>query len=457
MKKWKKLLFVKKKHWTMTTYKSIVSLSLAALFSMQILAQEVPSVLMIDDAVNLALEYNFDIRVSKKNAEISRNNVTIGNAGYLPKVSLDGNYNYSLANTKTNFENPALPTIDANGAATKSYGAGLNVNYNIYSGGQRSYTYKSLQNAERQSTLQEKQMMELTVVNVIQQYLEAVNFFDAYQISQESVKISQDRFIRAGERYSFGGFSKLELLNAEVDLSNDSTNMIQAMLAYEKARKNLSNIIGIEPNSEYSLSSEFEYSEELVVDELLEKALSGNTEYLLAKSSVTESELNLKQTKATMLPRLDLIGGYDFNKSTFDANFIESNRSLGWNAGLTFSYDLFDGGNRKRDQQNARMQMESQQYNLQKSENDLNTRILNRYEDYTTNLKLLDLSERNLLLAENNYERSQEAFSIGQITGIELREAQLNLANAKYNISVRRIQTKQAEVSLYSYSGTLVN
>jgi len=441
----------------MTIYKALLSLTLAVLLATPVSAQEIPAILKIEDAVNLALEYNFDIKVAKNNSEIGRNNTTNGNAGYLPTVTLDGNYNYIIADTKTEFTNPELPAIDANGAATTNYSTGINLNYNIYSGGQRNYNYQRLQNTEAQGTLLERRMMEQIVVRVIGQYLEAVNQYDAHGIAVESVRISQDRFIRAKERYNFGDFSRLELLNAEVDLSNDSTNMVQVELAYEKARKELSNGIGITPGAAYDVSNSFEYDEALVVDELLEKALSNNADYLLARNSVTDSELNIKLTKSTMLPRLDLTGGYNYNKTNYDANFIESSRSLGWNAGVTFSFDIFDGGNRKRERQNASIQLESQEYNLQKSENDLRTNMLNRYEDYSTNLKLLALSQRNLRLADANYERSQEAFSTGQITGIELREAQLNLTNARYNVSLQRILAKQAEVNLYAFAGTLVN
>jgi len=441
----------------MTIYRAIVSLCLIALFAGSASAQEIPNILKIEDAVNLALEYNFDIKVAKNNTEIGNNNLTRGNAGYLPTVTLNGNYNYNVADSKTEFSNPELPAIDATGAATTTYGTGINLNYNIYSGGQRNYSYQRLQNDQALGTLQERRMMEQIVVRVISQYLETVNQYDAYDIAVGSVRISQDRFNRANERYAFGDFSRLELLNAEVDLSNDSTIMVQAELTYEKARKDLSNGIGIAPDAEYSVSNSFEYDAELVVDELLEKALSTNADYLLARNAVTDGELNMKLTKSTMMPRLDLTGGYNYSKTNFEGNFIESSRSLGWNAGLTFSFDIFDGGNRKREQQNSRIQLESEQYNLQKSENDLKTNVLNRYDDYSTNLKLLALSQRNLRLADTNYERSQEAFSTGQITGIELREAQLNLTNARYNVSVQRILAKQAEVNLYAYSGTLVN
>lgn len=106
--------------------------------------------------------------------------------------------------------------------------------------------------------------------------------------------------------------------------------------------------------------------------------------------------------------------------------------------------------------QNSQIRIDSQQIAIQKTENDIKTNILNAYDDFVTNLELLALTQRNLASTTINYERSQEAFNTGQITGLELREAQLNLINAKYDLSLQRIQTKISEVSLFFFSGGLV-
>ena len=441
----------------MRTCKTLLCLLLSLALPVSLSAQQaLPEVLTIEEAVSLTVAHNFDILTAANSTKLSARNVTLGNAGYLPRLSLSGGFTYTLADTKTEFANPEQPPIDAQGAATTNYDAGLNLSYTIFSGGSRKFTYQKLQNTAVQSGLRERQTIEQTVLSVLQQYLETVRLHSAWEINQQSVRISQDRYQRAKERYAFGGISKLELLNAEVDLSNDSTTMVQASLSFEKARKSLSNLMGVDPAASYTVSAVFAYDQSLVLEQLLEQAQEQNASYLLSKASLESSQLDVDLSGSAMLPRLDLQGGYSFNRTLYDANFLESTRSLGWNAGLSLSFDLFDGGNKRRERANARLQLESQEYQVQKAANDLQTSILNGYEDYQTNLQLITLSERSLDLAEHNYARSKEAFALGQITGIELREAQLNLNNAKYNLSVQRLQTKLAEVSLYASAGTLV-
>ena len=281
----------------MKTYKFIILVLLAGLATTT-RAQEVPSTLNVEDAVALTLAHNYSIRIAKNNEAISRNDAALGNAGYFPTVSLNGNYNYSVDDTRVEFANPGQDPIDATGAATTSYGASINLNYTIYAGGSRKFNYQKLKKAQEQGQLQERQAIEQSVLNVLTQYLNTVNFYDAYQTATESVKISQDRYNRAKEGYNFGSFSRLELLNAEVDLSNDSTSMFQAKLSYEKARKNLSNTMGVAPDAAYGVSNTFSYDENLNIDALTEKALQQNVDYLLARNAAERSELDLKLTGA---------------------------------------------------------------------------------------------------------------------------------------------------------------
>lgn len=421
-------------------------------------AQEADTmVISIEDAVALTLEKNFDITVSKKNAKVASNNNQPGNADYLPTVSSNASYNYAIDNTDIEFASPNQDPINATGAVTETLNASVNLNYNVFSGGSRNYTMQRLRALDYQGQLQLRQAMEQAVITAIVQFLDAANQFKTLELNQKAVEISQDRYRRARENYEYGVFGKLELLNAEVDLRNDSTSLFQTRLSYQKALKTLVNSMGLDPEATYKMSPAFDVKSEIQLGQLMEEALSSNANYLVDRNAITTSELDLKLTKSQWLPRLDLSAAYSYNNQSFDANFIRTNQSNGFNGGITLSYDLFNGNNRKRQEQNAQLELESQQATLQKTEYQLKTDILNTYNDFQTSLELMALAERNIVAAEANYERSQEAFSAGQITGIQLREAQLNLLNNLNQLEIQRIQAKVAEVNLHFYAGMLVS
>ncbi|MEJ2003894.1 MAG: TolC family protein, partial [Cyclobacteriaceae bacterium] len=371
-------------------------------------------------------------------------------------VDLNGGYEYSSNSTKTVFANPEIDPIEADGAVTQATNANAVVSYNLFSGGERINTLRLLENDQYISELELRASMELTILNVMDQYLNAVARLEEFNLRQESVNISQDRFLRASEGYNFGAFSKVELLNAEVDLRNDSTSLIDARLRYQNALRTLNNVMGITPDSIFQVAADIRYDDNLNLGALIDNALMRNSNYLISRAGITASELDIKITRSNYFPVLDLGGGYSYNNSENDANFVVSSRNNGWNAGVTLSYNIFNGGNTRRAERNARIRKENSQIQLERTENQLKTDLLTTYNNYQTNKELLSLNIRNLELAEANYERSQEAFTTGEITGLQLREAQLNLLSAKFSVIQLRIQTKVSEVNLYYLSGTLV-
>lgn len=415
-----------------------------------------PTMLGIEDVIRLTLENSFDIKISDLNKDIAGNNAVAGEAGYLPTVDFAASYNYSSSDTKTEFANPDQPPIDASGAVTEATNASLNLNYNIYSGGQRKFTFRKLNNQSYQSQIQLRQSIEQAILSVLSQFLSAANQKASLEINKEALDISFDRYERAKENYNVGVFNRLELLNAEVDLRNDSTTLFQSQLDYEKALKDLVNTIGLDPGQQYKLDGSFNFSRNLDVQSLLNEAMQNNASILFSKANKTGADLDLQIAKSNWMPRLNLSGGYAFNRQDFEANFLSSTRDLGWDAGLSLSYNIFDGGSRTRQEQNAVVRQDIQQANIEKAKNQVKTSILNAFNDFETNLGLIPMISRNVRAAAINYERSKEAFNQGQITGVALREAQLNLLNARYQLEARRIQTKIAEVNLHFYSGRLV-
>jgi len=418
--------------------------------------QDSLQVLELEEAIDIALERNFDIQLARNQVAIAENNNAIGNAGLLPRVDLNAGYEYSSNSTKTVFANPEMPAIEADGAVTQVSNANAIMSYNLFSGGQRINTLRQLETEQYISELGLRASMELTILNVMDQYLNAVARLEEYNLRQESVDISQDRFLRASEGYNFGTFSKVELLNAEVDLRNDSTSLIDARLRYQNALRTLNNVMGIDPDSLFQVAADIRYENNLDLGVLIDEALLRNSNYLISRADLTATELDIKIAKANYFPVLDLDGGYSYNNSEFDANFINSSRNNGWNAGLTLSYNIFNGGNTRRAERNARIRNENSQIRLEQTENQLKTDLLTTFNNYQTNKELLSLNIRNLELAEANYDRSQEAFTTGEITGLQLREAQLNLLSARFSVIQLRIQTKVSEVNLYYLSGTLV-
>ena len=422
------------------------------LFGQGVLAQEVN----LNDAIAIALERNYDVQVASYSYEIEQNNSEIGNAGFLPSVFLQANGSYSNQNTELTFASPEQPGISQDGAATISYGASANLEYVLFNGGRRIHFSNQLQSLSEDARLRQRLSMENTTLQVSNRFLDALRLKEEVDIQIETVELSQRRLERADQGYQYGNSTKLEVLNAEVDLRRDSINLAQTDLEYARSLRTLYLSMGIPADTSLALSSEYEFSTVLNKNALMDKALEANTIYLRARNSLFTAEENLDVTQSDIWPTLAANAAYQYQYSDFEANFLNTQENLGWNAGLTFRFNIFDGNRVQRNIANAKLNREIAEVEMSRSKNQVVQLVNNAYDTYLTNLELLKISERNLELARTNFTRSEDAFATGQITGIELRNAQLNLSDAQTAIIRQRILTKVAELGLLYEAGTLL-
>lgn len=421
------------------------------------MAQDVPELLKLEDAILLALENNYDIKISENQLEINENNFVRGNAGYLPTIGAQASYSYSNQNTRLEFADPNQRPIEVDGAESQNINAGLSLDYTLWNGRGRKFQFEKLGHQRNLSELETKNLAEITCLNIINSYLNISALQSEMKVKQKAIEISAQRYERASENFKYGNINKLELLNAQVDLSNDSSAYLESKLNYGKGINGLNVLLGIDPSLAYEVDSSFAYDEIPEINTLKDQLLQNNSQILAQKYRSYSAESDVNIIGAEKSPSLSFNAGLNYQNAITEGSFLTNNTSIGPNAGLSLRYNIFDGNRVNRNQQNARILKENQAIGEDKLEADLISQLLQAYQDLETGQSLLKLKESNLELANTNFARSKEAYAKGLITGIELREAQLNLLNAEFGLKLQEIQNKQAETNLLFLSGNLIS
>ncbi|MEM8585566.1 MAG: TolC family protein, partial [Bacteroidota bacterium] len=156
-------------------------------------------------------------------------------------------------------------------------------------------------------------------------------------------------------------------------------------------------------------------------------------------------------------PMVSLYANANYLNQQDDANFLLENRNFGAEAGVRFSYNLFDGGARQTQLQNARLRVEQANKQLAQTELQLVTRLRQAYANYENNLYLLETEQRNLPTFQLNFDKTQEDYRLGQVDATQLRTAQLNLNAAKTRISLRELEVRTAVAELRLLAGVLMD
>lgn len=418
---------------------------------------EIPSrEITLEEAISIALESNHSIKIANRTAEIAKNNASVGNAGLLPSLNANGSFSGSTQDTELRFAGGAQPDINVSGAGSNTLAGSLTANYVLFDGLGNYYTFQNLKKLEEQSGVAARLQIEGTMIQVISQYLSVLLEKESVMIAEQSIERSLDRLQRLEERFSLGSSTRLDVLNAEVDLNADSVSYLQAEARLNNAKRNLLIELGASPRDEILINDEISINSAMRLDELLASSSQNSASLVISRLASESADLLLKQSRSGRFPVISLNGGYSYTKSEFDAGQFEFQKFTGLNGGISMSINLFNGFRRETQIQNAQVALKNNEESLVLAQKSVERDVMNLYEDYQTNLFLIDKEIVNLETAELNFERSEQLFETGQITNTQFREAQLNISRVQQNIVRLKIQAKLAEIGLLQLAGQLI-
>ncbi len=433
-------------------YFALLAMTLFVALGTNVQAQDI---LTRDDAMKLALEHNYDIQVAQKSVETAKNNTSIYNSGYLPSAAAAGNAGLTY-NAGENETSQGTSTYDATDAY--NYGASVAINYTIFNGLGRMYNYKQLKEQHNISELQAKQIIENTMLQLSSSYFEIARLTETVDILKNALGVSSSRLKRANYSYEYGQSTQLDVLNAEVDVNNDSINLLNTIQQLDNAKRNLNLIMGRSLDSDFSVDTNVVFSMALSNEELITKALERNVQIEQTNSQLRNSEFAIKASRAGWFPSLSANAGYAYSGNKNPASpFLVGSQSYGPQAGLSLSWNIFDGGGTKTRIQNAKIALESQKIQQERTTFTVQRDVLNAHSTYKNALFVLQAQEANLTTAQRNFDRSSEMYKQGQITSIEFRQAQLNLLNAQSSRSQAKYSAKNAELQLKQLAGVLLD
>lgn len=411
--------------------------------------------LSLESAVALALEHNHQLHIAGNTRQMAAVAANWGNAGLLPTVSLNGSAGYNVNNTE--LEIIGQPTREINGAQSTSLQGSVNVAYTLFDGFGNIYSYRRLEKQDEQAAAVERLERENTLLQVVRAYYELAQADDNLEVAHQTLEISLDRYRRADLRAQSGANTELERFNAAVDLKNDSVALLQATVLRTSAQRNLNFLMGRNTETEVEPVKTVNTVPNLSLEILINQATSNNAALLQAAMQEDVNTLDLREARSDYLPQLDLNLGYGVSQNENEASVVTFQRNNGLTAGLTLRWNLFNANRTRTRVQTAHLALLSSRERLELTKLQLERDLRNAWDQYRNTVYVLEVQKRNLQTARLNFERSRSLSRLGQITGTQFREAQLNLQQAELNHRRAAYQIKLAEVELRRLAGLLLN
>ncbi|MDD2607679.1 TolC family protein [Lascolabacillus sp.] len=415
----------------------------------------ISNVIDLRECLRIGLENNFDLQIARNQELVSENYVTLGNAGYLPQVSVSSGYNLRSSNTD---QIPAEgdEVVENRNSNTQTLDAGINLNWSLFEGFRVQTNYKRLKELQSAGELYTRLEMENLIANLTAEYYNYVQQQIRLGNLQYAVSLSKERLRIVEARYQVGSLSRLDLQQAKVDFNADSSQLIQQYEILNRSRIKLNELMGVDVESEFiAQDTTIIFNESLAKDELFDRTMAQNTFLQISESNLTLSELELRNLRSRNYPYLRLNAGYGFTHYNYNSGNLERQRNWGPNVGLTLGYTLFDGFNRKREQKNQQIIIRNRELEVERDKLVIESDFANMWMAYQNNIELTNLEIESLENATINYEIAMERYRIGDLSGLELREAQNSLLEAEQRLLTAQYNTKLYEISLMQISGNI--
>jgi len=423
------------------------------------------TVLSREDALALALEHNYGILMSRNTLEVADNNRSLANAGFLPNLAVSSGATYNNADTDISFPGQFLedgtprPDLSINEAISRGYNARLTLNYTLFDGGVRWFNYQRLRTQYQITELQLRETIEQTVLQLFTVYFQVAFLEETLVNSQEALSISKDRAERAEAQFGYGQTNKLAVLNAQVDVTNDSIALLGVQRQLSTAQRDLNTLLGRSVDQSFTVDKDVTWASSELLSLSMEEALQNNVDVLQAKALLAQNKYDIKIAQGGYLPSVGLNGAYGWNenqnpRSAFFPGTINDSYSLG--LGATLTWNLFDGGRTIIRTNNARIALENQTLAEKQTLLQMERDLRNARQNYENALEIYELQSLQVTTAQNKFERTKALYAQGSITSVEFRQAQLNWTNALIQRSRAKYDAKLAEMTWLRLSGSLL-
>ena len=405
--------------------------------------------LSLSGAITIGLENNYDLKITSNDQKISSINNTWGNTGIMPSInfSLKGRQNYNM-NDNENYR-------------TQTLSPDLSLNWVLFDGFSARINKRKLEELEKQSEGNTAILVETTIQDIIQAYYNSVMQNELLKVYKVLAKLSEDRYKRVENSKDIGVSTTYESLQAKNSWLEDKSNYLQQRVNYENALRTLNYTLASENNKQWQLTTNFDIiMPEYNLAELMEKLKSNNktlkNQYLYQSLLAKETAL----AKSAYYPTLSLNTGISNTdlKQYYDGNTPDiSQNSSDLYGGLTLSYNIFNGGVRKRSVQIAKIQEESAQVGTAQIIHGLNNQLLQLYSSYEVQKELLELANEQEAAAELNLNLSSEKLENGTINSFNFRDVQILYMNAAINKYRATYNLIQSNTDLLRITGGIIS
>lgn len=429
-----------------------ITLAIAAL-SVSLASQA--QIMTLKECLENGISESYQIKLVSISEEKAANNDSWLYAGGLPTVSATGSYSGSLSS------NDAVKASDGSTVSNRNdldqtFSAQIRADWTVFDGFSIQATRSRLDELHNQSTIQTRITIEDYIASLTTEYYNLVKQTIHLKNLEYATSLSRERLRITSERYDMGGNSRLDYQQAQVYFNADSAKSLKQHESLASANIRINRLMSnqdlraehVAADTSITLLTGLDY------ESLYEDMMKTNASLLRAESNRTLAQLDRRTVQARNYPYLKVNASYGVSHNIYGNNTYSDRTNWGPSFGATVGMNLVTGKQRAQER-NARLDELTADITINQLELQLRANLDDFWQAYQNNLMLLELQEQNLKAAQETMEIAQERYLLGNLSGLEMREAQKSLLDAEESLLQAQYDTKVCEISLLQISGRI--
>ncbi|MEA1875605.1 MAG: TolC family protein [Bacteroidota bacterium] len=409
-------------------WKKYISLAAFLILTIQInsskaqqINQRMPVSLSLSEAIQIALENNYGISISKYDAEIAGISNAWGQAGRYPSIDMD----LSSAN---NFN---ISSDDNYG--TNRISGGVGMHWVLFNGFKVQITKDKLESLEDLAKGRSAVIVENTIQDVIEAYYSTLLQVELRRVFQKVMELSDERYKAEQLKKDYGGSVTYQVLQAKNLFLGDQYQLLNQEIMVKTAMRNLSFLLAEDPNVSWELTDPFEHAiQNFIADDLLAKMKSSNHTIQNQYINLQIKKEDRKLADASYFPSVSFSSGLD---NSFTNQYIPgtgNTTAAGMTpyANLSLTYNLYTGGSRNRTRQISEINETIAQTETKEMVHLVSNHLLNELDAYVIRKAQLDVATESVKAAELNLGIAEDKLRSGAINSFNYRDIQLLYLNA---------------------------
>lgn len=412
--------------------------------------------LLLPDAIATALAQNYQIKGLQTQEQIARNERIPANAGFYPLITGNVSTNGSRQSFNQTFVDNIRPPQVVNGIFNRTTQAGVNLNWTVFNGLANFATYERFGELVRISEVNTRASVEQTIANVATAYYDVVRQLQQLLSFRQALDISRDRLELAKANYEVGTRSKVDYLTAQVDYNADSVTLLTQEQSLRSAKVLLNTLLVRDPLTDFAVRDTILANPNLNIDQIRQQMLSNNPLLVAAALNRRVADIGIRLARAQRQPTVNLQTGYNFTFIDNEGGFgVAQGRNRGLTYGVTAAVPIFNGGNLRRLEANARANALAAEYQQADQRVTLDQAVAQSFTQYQNSLALLNVEVQNYKIALENIDIAYDRYRVGNSTPVEFRDVQRSSVTAQARLYDAEFNAKAAEIELLRLSSAI--